>query len=95
MNQVDEALKILKSSKQISCREMVSLLKGLGFEVFPHSTASHKAFSHLSISGLYGNFNCGHSRGENVKPPYKSQIRKIVDENAEELKEFLEKKRNG
>ena len=91
VGKVDNALKILRSRKPIRCRELITLLSSLDFDIRA-GKGGHKIFKHQGIKGLSGSFNCGHNEGDEIKPPYIRDIRNYLEDFENSLKEYLEKK---
>jgi hypothetical protein len=74
----------------LKCRELLKVLSDLGFKVKDGKKGGHKLYRHPDISSFAGgDFNCGHSHGDQVKPVYVKGILRVIEEFETELREAL------
>lgn len=77
--------------KGLKCRELLKIMKELGFEVRDARSGGHKVYDHPHIADFHGgDFNCGHGQGVDVGPRYIGNILKVIDEFEEELRKYLD-----
>jgi len=90
---LSDARKTLDCSRtSIRCGELTKLLERLGFEVREGKRGGHRLFFHCGLSGFTSaSFNCGHGKNPEVKPPYISNILKILETYEEELVTYLDR----
>lgn len=75
------------SEANISCKEMRSLLEGLGFTVKCGNNGRHHTFSHPKIKSFYGgHYNCGHEA--HMLPVYPKNVLRILYDLQVELEEL-------
>lgn len=73
-----------------SCKEFTAILEKLGFQIVDCGSAGHKIAKHPAVDWReYPDFDCGHSKGANVKPIYIKKLYKFVKQNEEGIKEHL------
>lgn len=81
---------LCERQNNLKCREVLKALADLGFKVKDAKKGGHKLYRHPAIPGFPGgNFNCGHSAGDQVLQNYIKSILSVIDEYETELKEAL------
>jgi len=80
MKNEDKIIQRLKTGGSIRCREILSLLRSLGFVVLDVKKGGHKVFYHPNFPDLMDDFDCGHSDGYEIKSPYKRKILRMLEE---------------
>ncbi|MGB7815849.1 MAG: type II toxin-antitoxin system HicA family toxin [Methylotenera sp.] len=93
MNKFDKLFRELTdkaTSANVKCRDFTKLLGEFGFDIRHGKKGGHKIVTHPHIHHWPGSdYNCGHSKGDDVKPAYIKNILKIVNQFEDELKEIL------
>ena len=87
-----EKCRKLLTERQTSlrCREVLKVLKDLGFKVKDASGGGHKLYRHPAIHDFFGsNFNCGHNSGDVIKANYIKSMLNVIEQYETEIKEFL------
>jgi hypothetical protein len=88
--QFDISLSLFQSNRALRCKDVVSELEKLGFEVRDGKRGGHKVFFHGGLSDFRsGSFNCDHGKNPQIKPAYISKVAKTLKMYEQELKEFL------
>ncbi len=82
----------LESAKAaMRCRDMVSALESLGFEVRDGKKPGHKVLLHDRIPEFRSaSFTCGHGRNPEIKPVYVKKTRSLLLRYEDEILSFLE-----
>jgi hypothetical protein len=80
----------MSGSANITCSQLTTTLKALGFSIRDGSNGGHKIAKHPAVSVLDSpDYNCGHKEGNKIKKPYISKLIKFVKNNEEAIKESL------
>lgn len=89
---VDDAITDLKQRKRsMRCRELVSMLEELGFDVRDGARGGHKVYTHPHLKEfLSDSINCDHGKNPQVKPAYVAKVIRNLEQHQAELEEFLE-----
>jgi len=78
------------TSANVKCRDFTKLLGEFGFDIRDGKRGGHKIVTHPDITSWLGSdYNCGHSKGDDVKPVYIKEFLKIVNRLEDELREIL------
>lgn len=89
---VQAVLETLQANKaNTRCRDMITQLESLGFDVRPGKKIGHKVVTHPGLAEFYSaGFTCGHGRNPEVKPAYVAKIAKLIRQYQAELSAYLE-----
>lgn len=88
--QFESSLSLFESNKSLRCKDVVSELEKLGFEVRDGKRGGHKVFFHDGLINFHsGSFNCDHGKNPQIKPAYIRKVAKTLKMYEQELKEFL------
>ena len=91
--QFDISLSLFQSNRALRCKDVVSELEKLGFEVRDGKRGGHKVYVHDGLSEFHSSsFNCDHGKNPQIKPAYLKQVAKVLKTYEQELKEFLAQK---
>ena len=87
---LEDALEVLTSGKgSLRCREVVSILEDLGFEV-RRTKKGHYVYNHPGLDGFWGgSFACPHRSGDPVLRSYITTIIRSLRQNEVELQDLL------
>lgn len=85
-----DKLYVMAGNANITCNQLTSALKALGFTIRDCSNGGHKIAKHPAISVLEStNYDCGHKEGSKIKKPYILSLIKFVKNNEETIREWL------
>ncbi len=80
----------MSGNANITCSQLTSALKALGFSIRDGSNGGHKIAKHPAVSVLDSpDYDCGHKEGSKIKKPYLSKLIKFVKNNEEAIRESL------
>jgi predicted RNA binding protein YcfA (HicA-like mRNA interferase family) len=87
----DGALQKLKGAgASMRCKDVVEVLRNLGFKVRDGSKGGHKVITHPGLAGfITDGFDCGHGNNPEVKRPYLTKIIKLLERYEDDLRTFL------
>lgn len=88
---VDDAIEELEQRKRsMRCRELVSTLEALGFDVRDGKLGGHKVYTHPHLEDFTSDsINCDHGRNPQVKPAYVAKVIRNLKQHKAALEEFL------
>lgn len=91
---LEEVVGVLTANKKsIRCDELADQLSRLGFEV-REGKAGHRVFVHDGLQDFTSSsYNCGHGRNPEIKPPYISNVLRILRQHDAEILKYLEKRK--
>ena len=71
------------------CKDLISVLKELGFDVKKGTRGNHYTFTHSGLPDFHvASFDCGHNK--HMKPVYVDKVRKVIAKYEDELEQLLE-----
>jgi len=80
----------LTTSANVTCRELLKILRVFGFEVVDCGKGGHKIAKHPAIPIAESpNFNCGHDLGTKVKRVYLKKLHTFVEFHKDAIKGYL------
>ncbi|MEX1221780.1 MAG: type II toxin-antitoxin system HicA family toxin [Idiomarina sp.] len=88
-----DTLSLFESGKALRCKDVISALEALGFEVRDGKRGGHKIYVHDGLDNFFsGSFNCDHGKNPQIKPSYINKIAKVLKQYEEGLEQLLKKK---
>lgn len=81
----------LATDANVTCRELLKILRVFGFEIIDCGRGGHKVARHPAISIAESpDFDCGHDLGTKVKRVYLKKLFHFVKLHKEAIKGYLE-----
>lgn len=74
----------------LRCRDLVRILRKLGFDVRNGAKQGHKVMTHPGVPSFTSQaFTCGHGRNPEIKPVYVRKVAATLRQFEPELAEYL------
>lgn len=86
-----DALYDMSGSSNITCTQLTSALKSLGFTIRDGKNGGHKIAKHPAVQVIDSpDYDCGHKAGSKIKVPYITKLIKFVKNNETSIRESLQ-----
>lgn len=94
-DQVRSALNDLDAAgASLRCKDLISKLRSLGFEVRDGKKQGHKVFSHPGVPAFSASaFTCGHGKNPEIKRVYVRNVARTLRAYEADLTDYLRERR--